>query len=204
MSLINSGSMGAADLAAVMGNRDGFGGDGLLFLLFILILWGGNNGNWGNNGTNNEIQRGFDQQAVMSGINAVQAEVSALSASQMAQMNTLAMSLQNCCCENRLASANLNATILSEGCSTRQAFNDGLRDLMAQNVANTQAIVNSQNAGFQGLMDKICQLELDAKNDKIADLQRQLSYQQAVADNAAQTTVLLNAINQQNACLCGC
>ena len=55
-------------------------------------------------------------------------------------------------------------------------------------------------------MDKICQLELDAKNDKIADLQQQLTMAslreslsiqtaQILADNAAQTAALENYLN---------
>lgn len=195
MSLIgNSNGLSAADLAAVVGNNnDGFGGngDGWLFILFILLL--GNNG-WGNGFGNNgysEVQQGFDQAAVVNGLQNVQNAITSGTADQLATMNNLAMSLQNCCCEQRLGTANLNSTILADGCDTRQAINNGVRDLMTQSTANTQALLNSQNAGFQGIQDKLCQLELDAKNDKIADLQRQLTYAQAVADNAAQTAAII-------------
>ena len=79
---------------------------------------------------------------------------------------------------------------------SRAAVSDGIRDVMAQNSANTQAIVNSTNAGFKGIMDKICQLELDAKNDKISDLQNQLTMSnitsKIVANNEAQTAALEN------------
>ena len=55
-------------------------------------------------------------------------------------------------------------------------------------------------------MNKICQLELDAKNDKIADLQRQVSdatRREEIAslkasllqDNSAQTTAIENYLN---------
>ena len=89
------------------------------------------------------------------------------------QLNGIAMNQQNCCCENRAAIADVKYAIATENCADRAAVSDGIRDVMAQNSANTQAIVNSTNAGFKGIMDKICQLELDAKNDKIADLQQQ-------------------------------
>lgn len=193
MSLIgNSNGLSAADLAAVVGNNDGLGGngDGWLFILFLLLL--GNNG-WGNGygGGISEVQQGFDQAAITNGIQNLQNAITAGNADQLATMNNLAMSLQNCCCEQRLGTANLNSTILADGCDTRQAINNGVRDLMTQNTANTQALINSQNAGFQGIQDKLCQLELDAKNDKIADLQRQLTYAQATADNAAQTAAII-------------
>ena len=99
--------------------------------------------------------------------------------------------LAQCCCDNRLATANLNATILSENCADRAALSDGVRDILQNQTANTQALINTTNAAVQGVMDKICQLELDAKNDKIADLQLQLSQARFDASQVAQTQRLL-------------
>ena len=198
----NQGGMSPADYAAVSRNNNGFmgGDDGWIFILFLFWAMMGNNG-WGGNG--NGIQQGFDQASIMSGLQGIQQTLTAYQISNNDNMNQLAMSLQQCCCQNQLATANLGAAVASEACATRQVVNDGIRDLMAQDTVNTQQIINSQNNGFQGLMDKICQLELDAKNDKIADLQRQLTYAQAVADNAAQTNTLLAAINgTNNSCYC--
>lgn len=60
-----------------MGNN-GFGGDGAWLILFLLLALGGNwGGNWGgNNGgvipsIDGSMQRGFDQSAVMGGINGI-------------------------------------------------------------------------------------------------------------------------------------
>ena len=80
-----SNNYSLADIAAAAGNNNnngfGFEGNGAwIFLLFILILlggWNGNNGYAGNgNGGNgsttyvvSDIQRGFDQAAVTTGIN---------------------------------------------------------------------------------------------------------------------------------------
>lgn len=109
------------------------------------------------------------------------------------------MNQQNCCCENRSAIADVKYAIATENCADRAAISDGIRDLMAQNTANTQAIVNSTNAGFQGIMDKLCQLELNAKDDKIADLQSQLNRTTIISDlkanNEAQSAYLVNRIN---------
>lgn len=115
------------------------------------------------------------------------------------QLNGIAMNQQNCCCENRAAIADVKYAIATENCADRAAVSDGIRDVMAQNSANTQAIVNSTNAGFKGIMDKICQLELDAKNDKISDLQNQLTMSnitsKIIANNEAQTAALENYLN---------
>lgn len=134
---------------------------------------------------------------------------STLYANQLANnqaMNSIAMSLQNCCCENRANIADLKYTVATENCQDRQALSDGLRDLMVQNTANTQAIVNSQQQGFQAIQDKLCQLELDSYKQKVSDqaaeiasLRGQVSQtaQTAaiIANNEAQTANLLQRLN---------
>jgi hypothetical protein len=77
------------------------------------------------------------------------------------QMNTIAMNQQNCCCENRLAVANLGATIAQEACADRAAVGDALRDVIAANNASTQRI-----------LDQMCADKIDAKNEQIAALQQ--------------------------------
>jgi len=197
MSLLGNSGIGAADLAAVVGNKDGFGngGDGWLFLLFILLLWGNNGNGWGNqNQGYPAVQQGFDQAAVINGIQGVQ---NAVANGQFEMMS----SFQNCCCENRLGIANLGAQIAADGCSTRQVFNDSMRDMIQANYQNSQNQIAAMNAGFTGINDKLCQLEMDAKNDKIADLQRQLTYAQTQADNAAQTAQILASQEAQTTAL---
>lgn len=121
-------------------------------------------------------------------------------------MNGLAMSLQNCCCENRAGLADLKYTVATENCADRQAISDGLRDIMAQNTANTNAIIQSNNAGFQAVQDKLCQLELDSYKQKVSDqaaeiasLRGQVSQTaqtaSIIANNEAQTANLLQRLN---------
>lgn len=189
----NGGSMSPADVAAVMGNGNGnFGwGDGSFWIivLFLFALMGnGWNGFGGaGNGTGyvaNDVQRGFDQQAIMTGING-------LNASQ----NTLAMSMQNCCCENRAGIADLKYTVATEACADRTAVSNALRDVIASNTANTQAI-----------LDKLCQQEIDALKTQNANLQTQVNMMnlaqsqtaqtaKILADNAAQTQALEQYLN---------
>ena len=133
--------------------------------------------------------------------------------------NNIASQLANCCCENRLGLANLNSTILSENCADRSALSDGVRDIIQTQTANTQRI-----------LDQLCQDKIDSKNEKIADLERQLTMAdlrasqtaqtgQILADNASQTTALEQYLNpvpipayvvqnpnccSQNTCGCGC
>ena len=101
---------------------------------------------------------------------------------QMADMNqnfALSKQLSDCCCENRLATANLTATVLSENCTDRAALADGLKDILINQTANTQKI-----------LDQICQDKIDAKNEKIADLERQLSMKDLQASQIAQNAFI--------------
>ena len=190
----NNAGMSPADYAAVSrGNNGGvFGGDGegWIFILFLFAMMFNGNGWGGNNGV--EIQSGFDQASIMNGLQGIQQTLMAYQISNNDNMNNLAMSFQQCCCQNQLATANLGAQIASEACANRQAVNDGLRDLMAQNVANTQLLTTTLTQGFQGLHDEFCQSRIDAKNDKIADLQRQVEE----ANDNARYNGLIAAFNQ--------
>lgn len=90
--------------------------------------------------------------------------------------NNINNALQNCCCENRLGIANLTSTILSENCADRQALNEGVRDIIASQTASTQRI-----------LDQLCQDKIDAKNEKITDLERELLMKDLQASQIAQT-----------------
>lgn len=207
----------------------GFGGGEWLWIIVLFALLGGGrfgNGFGGNNdafpwllasNTDNGVQAGFNQSATASALAGIQnslvtgfsnAEVSACNRAindlqtqyqnQIASMNqnfAMQQAFDNCCCENRLGLADLRATVLSENCSDRQAISDGIRDI----------IVNSNN-NTQKILDTMCQDKIDAKNERIADLERQLTManlsasqiaqtSRLLADNAAQTVALEQYLN---------
>lgn len=210
------------------GFGNGFGGDGWWILLLLLFAggWGGGfGGGFGGYGgdiypwmnQSNQINNGFRDQMLNTTINGIQqsvttgfgdiqnalcngfsqAEISA-NARQMADMNqtfALQSALQNCCCENRSNIADLKYTVATENCADRTAA-----------YQNTRDIIDSQTRGTQAILDKLCSLELDAKNDKISDLERQLTManlsasqtaqtSRILADNAAQTVALEQYLN---------
>lgn len=108
---------------------------------------------------------------------------------QMANMQQnfdLSRQFADCCCENRLGIANLNSTILSENCADRAALADGLKDVLINQTANTQKI-----------LDVICQDKIDAKNEKIQDLQRQLEMADLRASQTAQNSFIANSLNNE-------
>jgi len=105
--------------------------------------------------------------------------------------NTQALSglqsqLAQCCCDNRLATCQTQNIIQNEGNATRFADANNTRDLLTNQTANTQAI-----------LDKLCQLELDSKNTRIADLERQLTMANLSASQVAQTARLEANNNMQ-------
>ena len=99
--------------------------------------------------------------------------------STLQSFNSLGSQLASCCCENRLGIANLNSTILSENCADRAALADGLKDVLINQTANTQRI-----------LDQLCNDKIDEKNEKIADLQRQLSMKDLQASQIAQNSFI--------------
>lgn len=119
----------------------------------------------------NSLTNGFAgvNQALCNGFAGVQngfaqAEIAANSR-QMADMNqnfALQSQLAQCCCDNRLATANLNSTIISENCADREALNSGLRD-----------VIENCNRNNQAVLDKLCALELDGVKSQLAQAQRE-------------------------------
>jgi len=93
--------------------------------------------------------------------------------------NGITSELCDASAENRLGQANLTATILSENCADRQALNEGVRDIIA-----------NQTASVQRILDQLCQDKIDAKNEKIADLERQLSMKDLQASQNAQNAFI--------------
>ena len=200
---------------------DGAFGGGFFWIIilffFAMFMGWGNNGNAAGNGGfvpygANYVQQGFDQAAIMGGLNGIQtavstgfsnAEVSRCNAqanllqtlnnnqsATNAAMNSLAMGLQNCCCENRAATADLKYTVATEACNDRAAVNEALQAVTAQNNANTQRI-----------LDMMCQDKIDAKNEKIAELQAQLQMAQLAASQNVQTAQILANNEAQTAAL---
>lgn len=196
-----------------------FGGNSGWWIILLLICLGGWGNGWGNGfgggmgmgfypwmNQNNDVQRGFDQSAVISGINGVQNSVTAgfgnvqtalcngfagvqngfaqaeiaNNARQIADMQqnfAIQSALQQCCCDNRAATADLKYTVATENCADRAA-----------SAQNTRDIIDSQTRGTQAVLDKLCQLELDGVKGQLADANNtisQLRTQLLVANNDA-------------------
>lgn len=115
---------------------------------------------------------------------------------QMANMNTafdLSRQFADCCCENRLGIQDLKATVISENCSDREVLRQIGQDILVNQTANTQKII-----------DEIFRDRLDEKDDKIADLNRQLQMADLRASQIAQTQAITsNIYNELKNCPVG-
>ena len=93
--------------------------------------------------------------------------------------NSLQSQLAQCCCDNRMATADLKYTVATENCADRAAISDGIRDVIAATQAQTQAILN-----------QLCSDKIEQKNDTIAQLRSELLYARGQASQDVQTAAI--------------
>lgn len=193
MSLVDNGNNGmympvAPAYAGGNGGFGDFGGSGWWVILFLFALMG-NNGWGGFGGGNSDVipylfnqntQNGFDNAALAGQLSSIQTQlnnntINALQTAYQGQITDLQQNfavqsaLQNCCCENRQSIAALGADLAREACADRQAVADGV----------------------QRILDQLCNDKIDAKNEKIAELQNQLTMANLAASQGAQTARIL-------------
>lgn len=133
---------------------------------------------------NNTVSNGF-----------YNAEVSACNR-QMSNMNQLfglSTQLASANTDNRLGIQDLKATVISENCSDREVLRQIGQDILVNQTANTQKII-----------DEIFRDRLDEKDDKIAELNRQLTMADLRASQIAQTQAITsNIYNELKNCPVG-
>ena len=187
------------------GVNGGFGGGDGWWILLLLLFAGGFGGGFGFNGgavpfamnTGNEVQRGFDQNAIMTGITGINSSINGVqsaicngfssmeianNARQIADMQSnfaLQSQLASCCCENRLGTADLKYTVATENCADRTLA-----------MQNTRDIIENSNRGIQLILDRMCQQELDALKAQNVSLQNQVNMLNLSASQTAQTAQL--------------
>jgi len=108
---------------------------------------------------------------------------------QMANMNTafnLQSQLAQCCCDNKLATQDLKSTVISENCSDREVLRQIGQDILVNQTANTQKII-----------DEIFRDRLDEKDSKIAELNREILMKDLNASQLAQTQSIVSNIYQE-------
>ncbi len=162
----------------------------------------------GQNGINNNTNEGFRDQMLQTGITSIRDGIGNLSTqlcngfagvnatvnstaanaetaanaraiANMQQLYGLSSQFADCCCENRLGIADLKYTVATENCADRAALSDGIRDVIA-----------NQTAGVQRILDKLCDQELQAERRDNANLRSELMYARGQASQIEQTAAL--------------
>lgn len=187
-----------------MGFGGGFGGGFGNMMLGYDFPWLLN----GQQGINNNTNAGFRDAMLNDGINGIRDGISGISTqlcngfagvnatingtaanaetaanaraiANMQQLYGLSSQFADCCCENRLGIADLKYTVATENCADRAALSDGIRDVIA-----------NQTAGVQRILDKLCDQELQAERRDNANLRSELMYARGQASQIEQTAAL--------------
>lgn len=210
-------AMTPADMGAVLGNRwggypyggsgFGFGGDGGLFAILLIVLlmgggaWGmGNRGQFGTEAIQNQMQQGFDnqntmanQREILAATNQVYHDITGYVGDKYAELDRDVLSIgstlqqvmgnQNQCC-----------------CSTLRAI-DGVNYANAQNTAAINANTTAQT---QKILDAITENKVEALRGRI----NQLELNNAVAGVVRYPTTFSYNAGQSpfcgGGCGCGC
>jgi hypothetical protein len=162
----------------------------------------------GQNGINNNVSDGFRSAQLSDGITSIRDGISGLStqlcgccgdlqmalangfsgveqganARQMANMQT-AFAGQTAMAQGftgvNSGIADLRYTVATEACADRAAVNDGVRDILA-----------NQTAGIQRILDKLCDQELQSERRDNANLRQQLAMADLRASQTAQNAFI--------------
>lgn len=157
-----------SDLAtATRGNdNDGFCGNGAWVLILLFLFWGFNGNNWNRQGEFGQYATAASQQEILFGqqfgqLNDRLTNIGngicnlgyEMQRNVTAEGRNLSEQLASCCCENRLATANLGAQIDRQTCDITTAIH-------AEGEA-TRALIQTNE--IQALRDKVNSLEMDSR-----------------------------------------
>ena len=217
--MFNTGNCASVPLVANIdgnGNNNGWGAEGswlwFIIVIFAIFGWGGFGNGFGGNGMNggvgSEIQRGFDNQAVvskldgitnglcdgfyavqtgMNGINTnilqtgfgIQQAINADTVANMQNTNALQSQLANCCCETREAIQGVNYNMATNTCA--------LQNTMNSNTSLVGSEMCIRDRKISSLQAENSDLRRAASQDRQSAL--------LTTQMAAQTQQIINAVN---------
>lgn len=157
-----------SDLAAVTHNNDndnGWGG-GAWWIILLFLFWGFNGNGWNRQGEYGQYATAASQQEILYGqqfgqLNDRLTNIGngicnlgyEMQRNVTAEGRNLSEQLAQCCCDNRLATANLGAQIDRQTCDITTAIH-------AEGEA-TRALIQTNE--IQALRDKVNSLEMDSR-----------------------------------------
>ena len=203
-------------LAMLNNNKDGMlNGDGLIFLLFLLILGGGNGFGFGRNGpdgvagVDRTVINEANQTRLMDAISGNRDAIGQLAQSLNCDMNSIQSALcgvdkalavnqgsvinaiQSCCCnvQNKIQECcgQTNLNIERQGCQTRADIQETRFLISNQFAAQNQLIQNNHNASMAYWADQLSQIKSREDQREIQALRDKLEEAKA---NARMVSIL--------------
>lgn len=185
-------------------NNDGWGNDWWAIIIILALFgdFGNRGGLFGGNAgygcgscapaTCSDLQAGFNNQSVQNKLNGLENGLCSLGYDQLALLNGIVNTIQqgnfglqqtlnnnaiaqmqdtnsvsrqlaDCCCENRAAIKDVQYTAAMNNSALLQAIN-----------AQTNAIVQNDNANYRALHDELVSYQMQQKDDVIAELRSQV------------------------------
>lgn len=155
-----------SDLRAAVGDDGAFGGNGAWWVILLFLFWGFNGNGWNRQGEFGQYATAASQQEILFGQqfgqindrltridNGICDSTFALNNSITTEGRNLSSQLAQCCCDNRLATANLAAQMDRQTCDITTAIH-------AEGEA-TRALIQTNE--IQALRDKVSSLEMDSR-----------------------------------------
>ena len=181
------------------GGLGGFGSDWVGLIVILALLGGFGNGGFGGFGGNNgysEVQRGFDQNAVINKLDgltyglsdstyaltgALNSGFNSVQQTLCQGFNGLSREVADCCCATQSAVKDVRYDLATQACDTRNLIQSTTRD-----------IIDGQNANTRAILDFLT-------TDKIATLQAENQSLKLAASQSNQNAVLMAAMDANKA-----
>lgn len=203
--------MTPADVAAVAGRNDccdGFGGNNGWWILIILFaLWGGfgNNGYYGRgsvqedyvlatdfanierkiDGVNNGICDGFYAMntGMLNGFAGVNNAICNLGYQSAQLANDINGNITNLAAQSALQASNARYESAAQACAIQNSINQAAQNIM-----------QNDNCNYRQLHDELVQIQLDAKDEQIAEKNAIINKLDLAASQAAQNSYLVSQL----------
>lgn len=195
-----------------------WGNDWVLIILFALIFGWGNGGAWGNNGggttggytlasdfatIQRQLSDGFGDltsqsrfiqnglcdgfyamnTSLLNGFSGVNTAIMQNGYETRNAISGISSQLADCCCKTQTAIQGVNYNLATQGCAIQNTIQTATRD-----------IIDSQNANYRALHDELVAQKLEDKNERIAELQQQVSALNLAQSQANQNAYLINQL----------
>lgn len=206
------GTMSPADISAVMGNNDGFGGNNGAFWIIILFLFafcGWGNGGYGGAGAQNNyvlasdfatiqrqlsdgfggVEKGIDtvRNGLCDGFYTEAQLVNGVNTNILTASNALQSQIAQCCCDVREGIAGVNYNMAMNTNVLQSAIDKGFCQTNYNLQNATRDITDNANANTKAILDFLVQ-------DKIQTLQNENNALRLQASQGCQSAYLINTL----------